>query len=290
MSQKDKNSIVVDIDKKKLEMLKDAFSNTSYAKITLDLVKNVLKISCPVKKKVAAHRTIIQLEDSELHNVTDEIKDVCHTIVMRLSYPNDLLACMRIPDNEEHMSIALIVKGWTSDEVNAIRMEVCDPKAGVFKFEALSTNITCLWGEVKDDVLNQPTSYTIEATDDVMWTINTLNKMSRTIDAFVILAYPEGEASINVYSGLDDAAKVLLVEAVQTKQVDALESIPTINTIDVDLIKSSKNSDTVIDIISPECISILPFNKPAGIFHINSSLVYYDIDGERYVLPVKRQL
>lgn len=289
MSISDKAVITVDINQQKLEALKDAFSSTSYAKIALNISKNIIKITCPLKKKVAAHRSIIPLEKECIHGVPVDANGSWDEVVMRLAYPSDVVSCMRIPEGEDHITIAFAIRSYADDEVNAIRMEVRDPSAGTFKFEALSASAASIWNEVKDVVLNNPTSYSFQMTQDAMWTIGTLNKMSRSIDAYIILAQPGKPVEIRVYNGLDDSTREMLSEAVSSKVLTNIDRIPTINTMLIDS-DGSKGSDTVISIVSPESIAILPFNKPAGSFHVNNSLIYYDIDNERYVLPVKRQI
>lgn len=289
MNTADKAIITVNIDRQRLETLKDAFSGTSYAKISLDVVKNTMKITCPLKKKVAAHRTIIQLDKESINGVPVDSNGSWNEVVMRLAYPSDVVSCMRIPEGTDHITIAFAIRSYADDEVNAVRMEVRDPMAGTFKFEALSPNAASIWNEVKDAVLNQPPVYSFNMTQDAMWTIGTLNKMSRSIDAYILLAQPGKPVEIRVYNSLDDSTREMLSNAVASKVISDIDKVETINTMLLDA-ASFKGGESIISIVAPEAIAILPFNKPVGSFHVNQSLIYYDIDNERYVLPVKRQL
>lgn len=284
----DKAIVTVDINQQRLEALKDAFSSTSYAKLTLNISKNTMKISCPLKKKVAARRTIIQLDKDCINGVPADAE--WSEVVMRLAYPADIVSCMRIPEGESNITIAFAIKSYADDEINAARMEVRDPLAGVFKFDALSANAASIWNEVKEVVMNQPVSYSFPMTPSAMWSISTLNKMSRSIDAYIIVAQPDKPVEIRVYNSLDDATREALTNAVASKVITGIDSVDTINTIQIEAAEQPKDNSTVISIVSPEVIAILPFNKPVGTFHVNNSLIYYDIENERYVLPVKKQL
>lgn len=285
--------VTVDIDRQNLELLKDAFSNTSYAKIALNIPKSYLKITCPLKKKVAARRNIIQLDKECINGITIDEMDGHDEVIMRLAYPSDAVSCIRIPEGEDKITIAFIIANNIFDEgVNASIMEIRDISAGTFKFKALSSNAARIWNEVKDGVMNQRVLYSFDMTPSAMWSINTLNKMSRSIDTFLLIAQPEKPIEIRVYNGLDDGDKEKLSSAVASKIISSIDKLDTINTILIDSNSNtqSKDSTTVISIISPEVMAILPFNKHAGTFHISGDLVYYDIDNERYVLPIKKQV
>ena len=286
-----KDVVTVDIDRQKLDALKDAFSNTSYAKISLNIIKDTMKITCPLKKKVGAHHTVIQLTKECINGIPTGAAEEWSDIVMRLAYPSDAVACMRIPEGEGHITIAFVIGSYPEDEyMNAVRMEVRDPAAGTFKFEAISSNAASIWNEVKDAALSQPASYAFPMTPDAMWSISTLNKMSRSIDAYIIVAHPDQPVEIRVYNSLSDSTKEMLSEAVSSKNLSAIDNVPTINTMKIDAEGSKRDGSTVISIVSPESIAILPFNKPVGTFKVNNSLIYYDIDDERYILPIKRQI
>lgn len=279
-------AIEVDITRPMLDALKDAFSGTSYAKIALNVSKCTMTITCPLKKKVAGHRTVIKFEEDALRGLPEDC--AINDVIMRLPYPQDAVSCMRIPQGDEKLTIAFCVKNLNESDAIASRMEVIDPVAGTFSFESVTEEAAKIWFEVKESAMNKQTSHSFKLTPDALWTISTLNKMSRSIDAYIIIAQPNKPAEIRVYSGLDDAKKATLSDAVRGKIISVIEGIPTINTMKIDAV--SKDQEAIITILTQDRISILPFNKPAGTFSLNSVLVYYDTENERYVLPTKESL
>lgn len=279
----------VSLSLKALEEVKEAFNGAMYAKISIDVVNNILNITCPLKKKAAARGVHVYL-DNEI--IIEGEKDrnffSSNPIIMRLAYPGDVSSCIRIPKDNDCANITFIINDINRG-CDASSMIVNDTFAGDFKFEAISPKVSCIWNEVKDEVMIQKTQCSFKTNEDILWSIGTLNKMNRNLDAFVIIASKGKPIVINTYCQLDNTQKEILSGAVENLHIEDINSIPNINSIEFKDY-TLKGDNDIINIISPESLNILPFNKGCGEFSMNEYLLYYDIENTRYTIPVKKSL